>query len=142
MQHFKDPKRRTKFNLPLQKSVLDESRKHGWDERSSAGKKLGFKRDEQGILYRMVGCRDVWDDIPFIHPRANERIGYNTQKPEALLERIILASSDEGDVVGDFFCGGGTTPAVAQRLNRRFIACDSSRAAIKLTKERVKGNGR
>ena len=133
----RDKRRKTKYNQLMQKSILDESRKHGWDERSSAGKKLGFKRDDQGILYRMVACRDWWSDIPFIHPRAFERIGYNTQKPEALLERIILASSDAGDVVADFFCGGGTTPAVAQRLNRRWLACDQSRVAVSVTRDRL-----
>lgn len=71
-------------------------------------------------------------------PWAGERIGYPTQKPEALLERIILASSNEGDVVADFFSGGGTTAAVAQRLGRRFIACDQSRVAVAVTAERLK----
>ena len=60
-----------------------------------------------------------------------------TQKPEALLDRIILASSNEGDIVADFFCGGGTTPAVAQRFNRRWIACDQSRIAVAITSDRM-----
>ena len=68
----------------------------------------------------------------------DERIGYPTQKPEALLERIINASSNEGDVVADFFIGGGTTAAVAQRLGRRFIACDQSRVVVAVTAERLK----
>lgn len=75
--------------------------------------------------------------IPFINPVANERIGYPTQKPEKLLERIICISSDEGNVVADFFCGGGTTPAVAQRLGRRWIACDQSRIAVSITADRI-----
>lgn len=79
---------------------------------------------------------DVWE-IPFINSQAKERIGYPTQKPEALLERIIKASSNEGDVVADFFCGGGTTPAVAQRLGRRWIACDQSRVAVAITADRL-----
>ena len=79
---------------------------------------------------------DVWD-LPLIAAVARERIGYPTQKPETILERIITASSNEGDVVADFFCGGGTTPAVAQRLNRRWIACDQSRIAVALTADRV-----
>ena len=66
-----------------------------------------------------------------------ETIGYPTQKPESLLERILSASSDEGDVIADFFCGGGTTPAVAQSLNRRWIACDQSRIAVAITGDRV-----
>ena len=80
---------------------------------------------------------DVWD-LPIINPLAKERIGYPTQKPEALLERIIKASSDEGDVVADLFLGGGTTDAVAQRLGRHFVGCDQSRVAIAVTAERLK----
>lgn len=67
-----------------------------------------------------------------------QRIGYPTQKPEALLERIINASSNPGDAVADFFIGGGTAAAVTQRLGRRFIACDQSRVAIAVTAERLK----
>jgi len=79
---------------------------------------------------------DVWD-IQALNPVAVERLGYPTQKPELLLERIIKASSNEGDVVADFFCGGGTTLAVAQKLKRRFIGCDSSRVAISVTFDRL-----
>jgi hypothetical protein len=79
---------------------------------------------------------DVWD-IPSINNMAVERIGYPTQKPEALLERIISAASPAEGVVADFFCGGGTTPTVAQRLGRRWIACDISRVAVGLTADRV-----
>ena len=67
----------------------------------------------------------------------NERTGYPTQKPEALLERIILASSNEGDCVGDFFSGAGTTAVVASRLGRRWIACDNAPLAIKSTYRRM-----
>ena len=76
--------------------------------------------------------------VSIIAPSARERIGYPTQKPEALLERIIKASSNEGHVVADFFVGGGTTATVAQRLGRRFIVCDQSRVAIAVTAERLK----
>ena len=64
---------------------------------------------------------DLWQDIPPINPMAKERLGYPTQKPEALLERIIKASSNNGDTVLDAFCGCGTAISVAQRLNRRWI---------------------
>jgi DNA modification methylase len=85
---------------------------------------------------------DWWTDIRPISGffAGKERIGYPTQKPESLLERIIKTSSNEGDVVADFFCGGGTTPVVAQRLNRRWIACDQSRVAIEVTKARLTGS--
>jgi DNA modification methylase len=79
---------------------------------------------------------DVWD-ISIIAPVARERIGYPTQKPEALLERIIQASTNPGDVVADLFVGGGTTPVVAQRINRRWIACDQSRIAVAVTADRI-----
>ena len=80
---------------------------------------------------------DVWSDISHLHQTDPERIGYATQKPEALLERIILASSEENDIVLDCFCGSGVTPAVAERLHRRWIACDQSELALKLTCERI-----
>ncbi len=79
---------------------------------------------------------DVWD-LESINSNSPERIGYPTQKPEPLTERIILASSNEGDVVADFFCGGGTTAAVAQRLGRRWTACDQSRVAVAITADRL-----
>ena len=79
---------------------------------------------------------DVWN-IPIINATSNERIGYPTQKPVELLEKIIEASSKEGDLVADFFCGGGTTAAVAQKLGRRWIACDQSRVAVAITQGRL-----
>jgi len=94
-----------------------------------------FKR----YLDNMPGTplQSIWTDIPPVSPHALERIGYPTQKPESLLERIIQASSNEGDTVADFFCGGGTTCAVAMKLNRRFLGCDSSRVAVAVTLNRL-----
>lgn len=80
---------------------------------------------------------DVWTNIPPINSQAAERLGYPTQKPEALLERIIVASSNEGDMVLDPFCGCGTAVAVAQRLNRRWIGIDITCLAISLMKHRL-----
>jgi DNA modification methylase len=85
---------------------------------------------------RAVG--DVWDDIPPINMRARERLGYPTQKPEALLERIIDASSNKGDTVLDPFCGCGTTVAVAERLGLRWIGIDITALATNLIKVRLK----
>jgi DNA modification methylase len=79
---------------------------------------------------------DLWDDIA-LGSTSKERIGYPTQKPEALLERIIKASSNEGDVVLDAFCGGGTTLAVADRLKRKWIGVDQSVQAIKVSEARI-----
>lgn len=80
---------------------------------------------------------DVWTDIPPINSQARERLGYPTQKPEALLERIVSASSNEGDVVLDPFCGCGTATAAAERLGRRWIGIDITHLAIALIRHRL-----
>ena len=79
---------------------------------------------------------DVWTDLQALNPMAAERLGYPTQKPEALLDRIIKASSNEGDVVLDAYCGCGTTVAVAQRLNRKWIGIDITYQSIALILKR------
>jgi site-specific DNA-methyltransferase (adenine-specific) len=81
--------------------------------------------------------QDIITDIPPISAQAQERLGYPTQKPEALLDRILRSSSNEGDVVLDPFCGCGTTVQVAQRLNRRWIGIDITHLAINLIKYRL-----
>jgi adenine-specific DNA-methyltransferase len=80
---------------------------------------------------------NIWVDIPPINNVAKEGTGYATQKPEALLERIINASSNKGDLVADFFCGSGTTGAVAERLGRRWIMADLGRFAIHTSRKRI-----
>ena len=82
--------------------------------------------------------QDIWSDVSPVHTQPKERLGYQTQKPEALLERIINASSDEGDVVLDPFCGCGTAIAVAERLKRRWIGIDITHLAISLMKSRLR----
>ncbi|MFA7236805.1 MAG: DNA methyltransferase [Phycisphaeraceae bacterium] len=84
-----------------------------------------------------VPIQDLWTDIRPIGAQAAERLGYPTQKPEALLERIIAASSNKGDVVLDPFCGCGTTVAVAQKLKRRWIGIDITHLAVNLIKVRL-----
>ena len=116
-----------KFNSQKEKSYL--SHRYGFSN-------VDILEDERGP-YTMVGMRDVWD-IPALRGNQPEAIGYPTQKPEEIVERIIQISTDESDVVADFFIGGGTTLAVAQRLNRRWIGCDQSRVAIAVTAERLK----
>lgn len=81
---------------------------------------------------------DVWTDIPPINARAAERLGYPTQKPLALLERIIKLTTDEGDVVLDPFCGCGTTVDAAQKLDRRWIGIDITYIAVDLIEKRLK----
>lgn len=102
---------------------------------SSTGKSLSRKRylrDAKG-----TPVTDLWTDVNRISPTSNERIGYDTQKPESLLERVINASSNEGDLVADFFCGSGTTGAVAEKLGRRWIMADLGRFAIHTTRKRM-----
>ncbi len=100
-----------------------------------------FFKVQDGCLLdeRLVG--DVWDDIPdAMHISAAEKTGYPTQKPEALLERIIGASTNEGDMVLDAFCGSGTTLVVADRLKRRWIGIDKGRLAIETARKRLARN--
>ena len=98
-------------NVPRQKRYLDEQK----------GKPLG----------------DIWTDIPPLQGDSAEKLSYPTQKPEALLERIIRASSNKGDIVLDPFCGCGTTIAAAQKLNRRWIGIDITHLSIALQKYRL-----
>lgn len=82
---------------------------------------------------------DIWIDIYPINSQSQERVEYSTQKPEALLERIIKASSNEGDLILDCFCGSGTTAATAEKNNRRWITCDLGRFAIHTARKRFLG---
>ena len=115
-------------------------------ERLDAEGRLHFPRSKEGrirlrvYLDEMPGVKlgNMWDDIPPINSQAAERLGYPTQKPEALLERIINASSNEGDVVLDPFCGCGTAVAVAQKLKRSWIGIDITHLAIALIKYRLR----
>ncbi len=120
---------------------------------TSGKKDSHYKQDEQGLWFRWQkrmgkkpykvylderGKRvgDVWP-LQHINASAKERLGYPTQKPEALLERIIVSSSNEGDVVLDPFCGCGTTVSVAERLNRQWMGIDITYLAIALIKHRL-----
>lgn len=117
-----------------------------------------WKKDDNGRLYRddvnptAGGARIIyldetegdivdscWTDISPVNPMGSERADYPTQKPEALLERIIQASSNEGDLVADFFCGSGTTAAVAEKLGRKWIATDLGKFGIHTTRKRLIG---
>ncbi|HUA03830.1 MAG TPA: site-specific DNA-methyltransferase [Solirubrobacteraceae bacterium] len=84
-----------------------------------------------------VPLQDVWTDLDPINARALERLGYATQKPESLVERIVKTSSNEGDLVADFFCGSGTTLAVAEKIDRRWVGCDLGRFAIHTSRKRL-----
>jgi adenine-specific DNA-methyltransferase len=101
-------------------------------------KKDGVPRFKQFVDdFEGVELQSIWTDLSPVGPQAVERANYPTQKPEALLERIIKASSNEGDLVADFFCGSGTTGAVAERLGRRWLMCDLGRFAIHTSRKRM-----
>ena len=101
-------------------------------------------RDENGnIIYEESTdkkVKDVWT-IPYIASTDSQRVGYSTQKPEALLERIIMASSNENMMVADFFCGSGVTAAVANKLGRKFVTCDVGLNSIETARDRLKNTG-
>lgn len=118
------------------KDRMEEAYKQGLVIQTKPGSVPQLKRylDEQ----RGKPLSDIWIDIPPINSQAQERLGYPTQKPLALLERIVQASSNEGDVVLDPFCGCGTAIAAAQKLNRKWIGIDVTHLSISLMKYRMK----
>ena len=109
-----------------------------WETRGQAKGQKPYKRYLDDILSQGKAMNDVWTDIPMLRGNHPERIGYPTQKPEALLQRIINMASNEGDIVLDPFMGGGTTIAVADKMNRRWIGIDQSVAAIKVSDLRLR----
>ena len=116
------------------KKSISDFRKQGKIYDYPSGK-IGLIRYLDEAKGEAIG--DMWTDILEINSQADERLGYPTQKPKELLERIIKASSNEGDLVADFFCGCGTTIDVAQELNRQWIGVDISHLAIRLIKDRL-----
>jgi adenine specific DNA methylase Mod len=157
-------KRKTSKKFPMKHDTIlswTKSDKYIWNTQFKPHKEEYLKRwkkDKDGRYYRddvnptKGGTRviyldelggdiidSVWDDIPPVNPVANEKTNYATQKPEALLERIIKASSNDNDLVFDCFCGSGTTAAAAEKLNRKWITCDLGRFAIHTTRKRLLG---
>ena len=115
---------------------LDEYESQGrvvWPQKVGGVPRLKYYLEENPG----VPANDFWVDVPFIPSQGEESLGYPTQKPEALLERIVNASSNEGDVVLDPFCGCGTAIAAAERLNRRWIGIDVTHIAITLIRHRL-----
>jgi adenine-specific DNA-methyltransferase len=119
--------------LPSELDRLDTDGLIYWPSRSGAWPRL--KRYESDLKGR--SCTDFWDDLDPINMVGSERENYPTQKPEDLLYRIIRSSSNCGDLVLDCFVGSGTTAAVAQKLGRRWIACDINKGAIQTTAKRL-----
>ena len=118
----------------VDESLLDENGKLCFSIRSG-GKTYTYYEDTP------VYPSDVWADIEHMHQRDPERTGYATQKPEALLRRIISASCPEGGLVADLFGGSGTTAAVAAKLNRRFLTIDASPASLGIVRKRLLSAG-
>ena len=114
-----------------------------WSKGRIATKRDGTPRMDGLIVYLDEkdgqAPQSIWQDISRVTNTGTERIGYPTQKPEALLERIIKASSNEGGLVADFFCGSGTTAAVAEKLGRKWIVSDLGKFAIHTTRKRMIG---
>ena len=106
-----------------------------WHEPGKLARRIVFLEESKGAL-----VQNHWDDIAPMNAMARERLGYPTQKPIALLERIIKASSNEGDVVLDPFCGCGTTIHAAQNLGRRWIRIDICVNACKVIERRLRGH--
>jgi adenine-specific DNA-methyltransferase len=114
-------------------SEFDRLKKLHWNGNNKPNRRVFL--DE----YEGQPIENLWTDIFVINPMASERINYPTQKPEALLERIIKTSTEEGDLVADFFCGSGTTAATAEKLGRKWIASDLGKFAIHSTRKRMIG---
>ena len=132
------------FNTVTQKSYTPTVP----EPHTESGIRLGVHRDavceicgnSPGQKYRNVVCRDIWDDVESIFRNDSQLVGYATQKPEKLLERIIKASSNEGSIVADFFGGSGTTAVVAEKLGRRWITSDIGKPATMIMRKRLIDN--
>ncbi len=130
------------YQPPQNGWAISKEKMEQWDKEG----RLLFPKDKNGRIRRkryadeLQGrpVQNLWDDIDMISSQAQERLGYPTQKPVALLERILKASSNEGDVVLDPFCGCGTTIAAAQNLGREWIGIDLTHLAVGLQKFRLK----
>ncbi len=129
------------YKHPKNGWAISKEKMELWDKEG----RLLFPENKNGRIRRKVfldelkgkPIQNMWDDISMVTATSKERIGYPTQKPEALLERIIQSASHEGDVIFDPFMGGGTTIAVADRLNRQWIGIDQSVQAVKVTEFRL-----
>ena len=121
--------------LPSELDELDAEGRIYWPKKEGGWPREKLYLDERDG----VSVPNIWEDIPPVNSQAKEDTRYATQKPEALLERIIEASSNEGDLVADVFCGSGTTAAVAEKLGRKWICTDLGKFAIHTTRKRIIG---
>jgi len=116
--------------------IIDEKNKKVSATKGSIAIKYYREKVGDKVLEKTV-ADNIWDDIPGMGVVSGEWLGYPTQKPANLLERVIKSSTDEGDLVADFFCGSGTTGVVAEKIGRRWIMCDLGRFAIHTTRKRL-----
>ena len=119
---------------PAELEEFDKQGKIYWPSKGGVPRLKYYLSEAKGTY-----IPDLWTDINVINSMGHESVNYATQKPEALLERILKASSNAGDLVLDCFCGSGTTAAVAEKLGRRWITCDLGRFAIHTTRKRLLG---
>jgi len=129
---YKPPKNGWAISLEKMKQFDEEGRLHFPKNKNGRIQRRRFLDELQG-----KPIQSIWDDIEIVTAHSREKIGYPTQKPEALLQRIIECASNEGDVVLDPFMGGGTTAVVADKLNRQWIGIDQSTMAVKVTELRL-----
>lgn len=138
----KDPKAKPRFNVPYEPLAPSTLATWGTNKQRAVfeddGRRARSSTTEEPT--KGVPMGDVWE-IGVIAPVSRERTGYPTQKPEALLARLVTALSDEGDVVLDPYMGSGTTPAVAARLGRVFIGIDQSEVAVGIATSRLEAGG-
>ena len=134
-----------KNNYPKKHDVIlfySKTEKYYFNHQLRNYSKSGSGRRSNGDKYDLQGqtpVNDWWIDIAPQNTQSKDKVDYNTQKPKALLERIINASSNEGDLVADYYLGSGTTAVVCKELNRKFIGCDLNPKAIEITKARLNG---
>src|SRR5262249_7374397 len=129
-----------KFTYNAQMVPVKEARQQPLRRWNKELSKNEWLKDENGnYLYRESTEKelgDVWE-VPVINPMAKERLGFETQKPERLLEIAIRACSNEGDLVADFFCGSGSTLAAAEKEGRRWIGSDFTKTAVQVSRSRL-----
>jgi site-specific DNA-methyltransferase (adenine-specific) len=133
---YKPPKNGWAISLEKMQQFDEEGRLHFPKEKGGRIQRRRFLDELQG-----KPIQNIWTDIEIVTAHSKEKIGYPTQKPEALLERIIQCASNEGDVILDPFMGGGTTAAVADKLKRQWIGIDQSPIAVKVTELRLQKQG-
>lgn len=131
------------YKSPPNGWMITKDKMEAWDREG----RLYFPENKEGRIRRKsyadelkgMPVQNLWQDIFEINSQAAERVDYPTQKPEALLERIILSASNTGDLVADLFCGSGTTLVSAEKLGRKWIGCDLGRFAIHTSRKRLIG---